>query len=113
MDITWTEVILRLNKKHDPLAAVHQEEEDERAARYGERKQMLPPAEAVYSAEDGYKGAHVDHFINFFEGVRTGEPVIEDATFGFRAAAPALLCNTSLYEDRPVRWDPVAMREVG
>jgi predicted dehydrogenase len=113
MDITWTEVILRLNKKHDPLAAVHQEEEDERAARYGERKQMLPPAEAVYSAEDGYKGAHVDHFINFFEGVRTGEPVIEDATFGFRAAAPALLCNASLYEGRPVRWDPVAMREVG
>jgi predicted dehydrogenase len=82
MDVTWTEVILRLNKKHDPLAALSKEEEDERTARYGDRKQMLPPAEAVYKAEKDYAGAHVDHFINFFEGVRTGEPVVEDARFG-------------------------------
>ncbi len=113
MDITWTEVILRLNKKHDPLAALSKEEVDERAVRYGERKQMLPPAEAVYKAENGYEGAHVDHFINFFEGVRTGAPVTEDATFGFRAAAPALLCNDSLYEERPIGWDPEGMKEVG
>jgi predicted dehydrogenase len=112
MDITWTEVILRLNKKYDPLAALSKEEEDERAVRYGERKQMLPPAEAVYKAEKGYEGAHVDHFINFFEGVRTGAPVVEDATFGFRAAAPALLCNDSLYEGRPIGWDPEGMKEV-
>ena len=112
MEVTWTEVILRLNKKHDPLAALSKEEEDERTVRYGERKQMLPPAEAVYKAENGYEGAHVDHFINFLEGVRTGAPVAQDATFGFRAAAPALLCNDSLYEERPIGWDPVGMKEV-
>ena len=111
MEISWTEVILRLNKKHDPLAALSKEEEDERAVRYGERKQMLPPAEAVYKAENGYKGAHVDHFVNFFEGVRTGAPVVEDATFGFRASAPPLLCNDSLYEERPIGWDPEEMKE--
>ncbi|MEE8135149.1 MAG: Gfo/Idh/MocA family oxidoreductase [Gemmatimonadales bacterium] len=112
MDITWTEVILRLNKKHDPLAALSKEEADERTVRYGERKQMLPPAKAVFKAESGYEGAHVDHFINFFEGVRTGAPVAQDATFGFRAAAPALLCNDSLYEERPIGWDPDGMKEV-
>jgi hypothetical protein len=36
--------------------------------------------------------------------------VVEDATFGFRAAGPALLCNQSQQERRPVAWDPEAMR---
>jgi hypothetical protein len=36
--------------------------------------------------------------------------VVEDGTFGFRAAGPALLCNTSYFEERIVRWDPEAMR---
>ena len=88
------------------------EELDERTARYGERKQMLPPASAVYKAEDGYRGAHADHFVNFFEGVRTGGQVPEDAVFGFRAAAPALLCNKSFEAEKAIRWDPVNMREV-
>ena len=52
-----------------------------------QRKQMLPPAESVYVAEQGYRGAHFDHFMNFFDGVRNGTPVAEDATFGLRAAA--------------------------
>jgi hypothetical protein len=70
------------------------------------RKEMLPPAESVYVSERGYRGAHFDHFMNFFNGVRTGRPVVEDAVFGLRAAAPALACNNSYFEDRIVRWDP-------
>jgi hypothetical protein len=57
-------------------------------------------------AEDGYWGAHFDHFSNFFSGVRDGAPVHEDATFGLRAAAPALACNNSYFDERIVRWDP-------
>jgi predicted dehydrogenase len=114
MDVTWTEVTLRKNRKHepnrDPFAS---REEDEREARYGKRSEMLPPAEAVYRAEEGYWGAHVDHFNNFFESVRSGTPVVEDAVFGFRAAGPALVCNDCLARETIRGWDPVNMKPVG
>ena len=43
----------------------------------------------------------------------TGGKVVEDAVFGYRAAAPARACNQSYYEKRAVYWDPVAMKVVG
>jgi len=52
------------------------------------------------------------HLANFIAAVRTRTPVVEDPAFGLRAAGPALLCNQSLAERRPVGWDPVAMRVV-
>lgn len=113
MDVTWTDVIVRKNKVSDPTDAFSQMKETERRARYGERKEMLPPAEMLYQAEDGYWGAHVDHFMNFFEGIRSGHPVVEDAVFGYRAAAPALLCNDSLFQGRIMRWNPTTMTVVG
>jgi hypothetical protein len=53
-----------------------------------------------------------DHFVNFFKSVREKQPVYEDATFGYRAAAPALLCNDSYRQRREIDWDPVAMKVV-
>ncbi len=47
--------------------------------------------------------------MNFFTGVRNGTQVREDAVFGLRAAAPALACNESYFEDKAVTWDPDAM----
>ena len=61
-----------------------------------------------YAAPDGYD-MHLDHFNNFFEAIREGEPVVEDAVFGFRAAAPALLTNMSYRNKRVYEWDPEAM----
>jgi predicted dehydrogenase len=112
MDVTWTEVVLRKNAAVDPMDAFSQEKMAEGAE--GEdalapRVRMLPPAEARYVVENGYRGAHVDHFFNFFEGDRNGTSVTEDAFFGLRAAAPALACNDSYFEDRIVRWDPEEM----
>jgi predicted dehydrogenase len=113
MDIGWTEVTLRRNKTHEPNRdPFSSTEEDERAAKFGRRKQMLPPSEAVYEAENGYWGAHVDHFNNFFDGMERRRTVVEDSVFGFRAAAPALLCNTCLAEQRIIHWDPVTMQLV-
>jgi hypothetical protein len=53
-----------------------------------------------------------DHFVNFFRSVRGNKAVYEDATFGYRAAAPALLCNESYRQKREIDWDPVAMKIV-
>jgi predicted dehydrogenase len=54
----------------------------------------------------------LDHFKNFFASVRGERPVYEDAVFGFRAAAPALLCNDSYRQGKVIGWDPVAMKVV-
>lgn len=112
MDVTWTEVVLRRNKSVSPTDVFLQMKADEMASAMDQRAQMLPPAESVYTAESSYKGAHFDHHMNFFNGVRNGAPVIEDAVFGMRAAAPALACNDSYFDDTIVRWDPQAMEVV-
>jgi hypothetical protein len=53
-----------------------------------------------------------DHFVRFFKSVREKQPVYEDAAFGFRAAAPALLCNDSYRQGKVLAWDPEAMKAV-
>jgi len=65
--------------------------------------------DVVYKAPAGYD-EHLDHFTNFFDSIRTGEKVVEDATFGFRAAAPTLACNDSYFTKKIVKWDPVNMK---
>ena len=113
MDVTWTDVVLRKNVAVDPMGAFFQEKMAE-AARNEEglpaRVRMQPPVEVRYEVEPGYRGAHTDHFFNFFQAVRGGPPVLEDAAFGLRAAAPALACNMSYFQDRIVHWDPEGMR---
>jgi predicted dehydrogenase len=68
-------------------------------------------AEERYAPPEGYSDSY-DHFHNFFDAVRSRQPVIEDATFGFRAAGAALLANVSYERDAVVHWDPVAMKMV-
>ncbi len=112
MDVTWTEVVLRRNKAVSPTDVFLQMKSDEMAQAVEARAQMLPPAESVFVAEDSYRGAHFDHWMNFFRGVREGTPVAEDAVFGLRAAAPALACNESYFEEKVVSWDPEKMEVV-
>ncbi len=67
----------------------------------GRRELFSPPGD--YS--DSY-----DHFVNFFQAIRSRKPVVEDAVFGLRAAGPALLSNQSYFEARPVTWDPETLK---
>ena len=46
------------------------------------------------------------------QSVRTRQPVVEDAVFGFRAAGAALLSNISYDKGTIVHWDPDAMKLV-
>ena len=62
-----------------------------------------------YVAPDGYSDSY-DHLKNFFAAVRSRQPVVEDAVFGFRAAGAALLSNLSYDRGQVVRWDPEAMK---
>jgi hypothetical protein len=69
------------------------------------------PPEAVqkYAAPEGYSDSY-DHFHNFFNAVRSRQPVVEDATFGFRAAGAALLSNLSIERESVVHWNPETMK---
>ena len=72
-----------------------------------------PPATGYekYVAPEGYRDNY-DHFKNFFAAVRSRQPVVEDAVFGYRAAGAALLGNLSLDRNAVVKWDPDAMKLV-
>jgi len=75
-----------------------------------ERSKNLNIGETNWEAPRDYKGGHYDHFENFFKGIRGEKKIIEDPTFGLRAAGAALLANESYYKGNPVKWDPEAMR---
>jgi predicted dehydrogenase len=62
-----------------------------------------------YVAPHGYSDSF-SHFTNFFHSVRTRQPVVEDAVFGFRAAGAALLSNISYDQGKVVHWDPETMK---
>ncbi len=113
MNVEWDRVTLYRNKgysgENDPLMATKLNQQN---GGY-ERKRMLPPDTTVYNAEKGYKGAHYDHFHNFFTAIREKKSVVEDALFGYRAAAPALLCNDSYFINKAVVWDPEKLKVVG
>lgn len=74
------------------------------------RKSALNIGETNYEAPSDYKGGHYDHFYNFFQGIRGKNKIIEDPTFGLRAAGAALLANESYYQNKPVNWNPESMK---
>ncbi|HYF31383.1 MAG TPA: Gfo/Idh/MocA family oxidoreductase [Chitinophagaceae bacterium] len=76
-----------------------------------EQRTVTQAKDIVYRAPDGYSDS-VDHFINFFEAMRSGKPVVEDAAFGFRAAAPCLACNDSYFKKKVIEWDGEKMKTV-
>lgn len=111
MDVKWQEVVVKRNAA-PPGDAFAMAKAKEAGKNISGRKQMLPPKEAVYKVENGYKGAHYDHFGYWLKAIRTGSAVMQDPVFAFRAAAPALLCNDSYYQNKFINWDPVGMKLV-
>jgi predicted dehydrogenase len=111
MDVQWEEVVVTLNNNAESDDPFMKEQAKLRAeSGQEERARILPPRETSYAAERSWKGAHYDHFGNWFNAIRTGGTVAEDPIFGLRAAAPALLCNDSYFQDKFIKWDPVNMK---
>lgn len=91
---------------------VREEMQKEYNAKWTEAQRKKQTKEdVVFKAPQGYSD-HLDHFTNFFDSIRANKPVVEDATFGFRAAAPALACNESYFKKKIIKWDPVNMKLV-
>ncbi|SHM29193.1 Predicted dehydrogenase [Chitinophaga jiangningensis] len=115
MTVEWDKVTLYKNRNevdnNDPLTATKNNANTGKSYVY-DRKSMLPPEKLVYEAEQGYKGAHFDHFYNLFNAMRNKGKVAEDPLFGFRAAAPALLCNDSYFNNKIIKWDPNNLKVV-
>lgn len=84
-------------------------------AEYSEKYPFTHPMGAPQVGYEKYEAApkysdSYDHFRNFFASVRSRQPVVEDAVFGFRAAGAALLSNLSMERGSVIRWDPEAMK---
>ena len=120
IDFGWNDFTLRRNKfpkapglgGWDALDTYPKAMQDQITASYTAKypQDLTPdPAPIRFSAPAGYDD-RLDHFINFFESVRTQKLVVEDATFGFRAAAPCLAFNESYFEKKVIQWDPVKMQ---
>lgn len=74
------------------------------------RASVLKTGTTTWKAPNDYKGGHYDHFYNFFQTIRGNAKIIQDPTFGLRAAGAALLANESYFKKQPVNWDPTAMK---
>jgi predicted dehydrogenase len=70
---------------------------------------VKPDSTEVYDTSN--QDAHLEHHKNFYRSVREGKSLIEDATFGLRAAGPALLTNESYFQRKIVSWDPETMTQ--
>jgi predicted dehydrogenase len=112
MDVTWDSVTLKRNKTIESDDPFYIEQMKKAGTPVSDRKKILPPEEYTFAAEKDYKGGPYDHFINFFTAIREGGKVAEDAVFGYRAAAPALLCNDSFNLDTAMLWNPENMQVV-
>lgn len=79
-------------------------------ARFSATDKVPPTLSPIrYVAPAGYSDSK-DHFANFFAAVRKQLPVVEDAAFGFRAAAPCLACNDSYFQKKVIHWNPQQMQ---
>ena len=79
---------------------------------YPKSQRSAPKKEPIkYKVPEGFD-EHVEHFVNFFDAIRDNKPVVEDAVFGFRAAAPCLACNDSYFQKKVIRWNPETMKIV-
>ncbi len=74
------------------------------------RASKLKTGTSTWEAPRQYKGAHYDHFYNFFEAIRGNKKVVQDPTFGLRAAGAALLANESYFQKKAINWDPEGMK---
>jgi predicted dehydrogenase len=81
--------------------------------KYSAADQAIPKLSPIKYKSPDNEDALLDHFTNFFDGIRTGKTIVEDPVFGFRACAPCLLCNESYFQNKVMHWDAENMKLIG
>ena len=76
---------------------------------YSVSENLQEPGEVTYQAPEGYDDRY-GHWVNLIAAIRDGSKIVEDASYGLRAAAPSLAANISYFEDKIVHWDPDKMK---
>jgi predicted dehydrogenase len=95
---------------YDSLATFPQTVQDEFVKRYDREyydvpRSVIEPGEIVYAPPEEYDDRD-DHWANLIAAMRDGKAIVEDATYGLRAAGPSLAANESYFTGRIVMWDP-------
>jgi len=101
MNVTWDKVTLKTTKdadtsKFSALLEIQDKLNEPKA---------VSSREYVFGVKDGYRGAHYEHFYNFFQSIRNKTPLVADSTYGVRTAAVALLSYESCEKGSPIYWD--------
>jgi predicted dehydrogenase len=121
MEIAGNSLIVnRVPREKEPglmIGSFTEEMQKRITAAYREKYPLVEPTEPARVGYDRYVvprdySDSYDHLKNFFASVRSRQPVVEDAVFGYRAAGAALLSNLSYERDAIVKWDPEAMKLV-
>lgn len=89
------------------MQAALREQYDRKYSKAEQQEQTPEPVK--FELPENYD-EHLMHMQNFFDAVRGTAKLNEDATFGFRAAAPSLACNKSYFEKKIICWDPISMK---
>jgi predicted dehydrogenase len=94
---------------YDSLSTFPKSVQDEFVRQYGLKYYDVPrsisePSEIVYEPPRGYDDRD-DHWANLIAAVRDGKTIVENATYGLKAAGPSLAANESYFTNRIVTWD--------
>ena len=73
-----------------------------------DRPEQVSDTELLF-VEKGYNRCHVDHFTNFFDGIRKKTKVDADVMFAVQTAVPAVMCFESYLSGKPIYWDAVKL----
>jgi predicted dehydrogenase len=98
---------------YDSLSTFPKSAQDEFVRQYRMQYYDVPrsvsePSEIVYSAPERYDDRD-DHWANLIAAMRDGKSIVEDATYGLKAAGPSLAANESYFSSRVVNWDSQRM----
>lgn len=120
MELGWNDLTINYNKmvsapgfggwdSFDTFSSKEQKE-FRRAykEKYGNITAQDQKNQTIYIEPEGASDS-LTHHKNFYDAMRGNFKIVEDAAFGFRAAAPSLAANKSYFEKKIIHWDPEKM----